>query len=343
MDHPIEIEGLKKIFYVESSGERGILQRAAEYLTMKKEKVVVFDSLNLKIKKGEIYGLLGTNGAGKTTLIRILSTTILPDGGKALVNGLDVTDPKNKDRISGTIGVMLGDRSRSFYWRLTAKQNMDFVAALYNIDKNEKKERIDYLLDFVGLEDRRDDYIYNFSTGMLNRLAIARAFIHSPQVLLLDEFMGNLDPMASFEISAIIKKLAKIEGKTVLFTTHNSYEAEHLSDRIGVLHNGRIVAEGHPRELKRKFGSEEARVNVILEKMPKSARRMLGDLKKLKGAKAVDMEENQVTLSMHRPGKDLESIIEIIKKNDARIYDLDIHPPSLQNAFINIIKGEKND
>ena len=175
------------------------------------------------MEKGEVYCLLGPNGTGKTTLIRILSTTMLPDAGKALISGLDVADPANKDRVFASIGVILGERSWSFYWRLTARQNLEFYATLYELDDKEKKERADYLLDFVGLGGRKDDHISGFSSGMLNRLAIARAFLHSPDVLLLDEFLVNLDPRASSETRELIRNLAKKERKTVLITSNNAY------------------------------------------------------------------------------------------------------------------------
>ena len=294
MDYPIEIEGLKKAFYISPHNRRGIFQKMTDYLKIKKERIVVFDSLDMRIKKGEIYCLLGPNGSGKTTLVRILSGTILPDGGKALVNGLDVADSRNKDGISESVGVILGDRSRSFYWRLTARQNLEFYATLYDLDKKKQGKRIDYLLDFVGLGNRKSDQVYSFSTGMLNRLAIARAFLHSPKILLLDEFMGNLDPKATFEIRNVIKKLAKKEDRTVLFTTNNAYEAEYLSDRVGVLNNGRLIAEGSTSELKKKFGTNEVKIVITLEKLPKDIRKFAGALKKSSGVKKVDVEKKNV-------------------------------------------------
>ena len=133
MDHPIEVDGLRKSFSRASPSRKGMFDRVKDYLSTGKEQQVVFDSFDLKVKKGEIYGLLGPNGAGKTTLIRILSTTMLPDAGKVAVNGLDVCESRNKDRISSSIGVILGERSRSFYWRLTARQNLEFYASMYDM------------------------------------------------------------------------------------------------------------------------------------------------------------------------------------------------------------------
>jgi ABC-2 type transport system ATP-binding protein len=341
MEHPIDIERLEKAFYITPFGKRSMLQKISDYFTMKKQKIVVFDSLELKIKKGEIYGLLGPNGSGKTTLIRILSGTMLPDRGKAMINGFDVSDPGNKDNISGCVGVILGERSRSFYWRLTPRQNLEFYATLYDVDRKEQKDRADYLLDFVGLGKRKDDHLFSFSTGMLNRLAIARAFLHSPDILLLDEFMGNLDPKASFEIRNVVKSLAKKEGKTVLFTTHNSHEADFLSDRVGILHNGGIIAEGKASELKRKYGTKDISINITLDKPPKDRKKFLASLRRFKWVKGVSLEEYFVSMKTNDPAECFGSIDKVIKRNGAKMRDLEIVPPSLEDAFINIIEGSR--
>jgi ABC-2 type transport system ATP-binding protein len=340
MDHPIEIKGLKKAFQISPHDHRSIFQKAVDYLRIKKDRIVIFDSLDMKIKKGEIYCLLGQNGSGKTTLIRILSGTVLPDGGKALVNGLDVADSENKDSISKSLGVMLGERSRSFYWRLTARQNLEFYATLYNLDRKKQKERVDYLLDFVGLGDRKGDYVYSFSTGMLNRLAIARAFLHSPKILLLDEFMGNLDPKATFEIRNVIKKLAKTENRTVLFTTNNAYEAEYLSDRVGVLHKGRLIAEGSVGTLRRKFGTKEAKIIVTLEKLPKDVKKFSDALKAKGKAKGIKIEKNVITIKTENPVDCCEKVFKILRESKATPHDIEILPASLENAFINIIERD---
>lgn len=336
MQYPIEIHDLKKTFYVSPYCARGPISKILDCFTFRKDRINVLDGLSLKIKKGEIYGLLGPNAVGKTTLIRILSTTVAADGGKVLVNGLDVSDSSNKDRISASLGVMLGARSRSFYWRLTAKQNLDLYATLYGVEKEKQEERIAYLLDFVGLEERKDDVVYSFSTGMLNRLAIARAFVHSPKILLLDEFMGNLDPKKAFEIRNIIKRLARTEGKTILFTTHNPYEAESMSDRIGILNRGRIIEEGSPSELKRKYGSRDAKVTITLEKFPKDKKKFLDGLRKY--AKTIKIDNNVISIATEKTGENLEGIIRVA--NQAKMCDMDITPPSLENAFIKIVEAD---
>ncbi len=342
MEHPVEIEGLRKSFYVSPTSGKGLFGRIAAYLTLCKKEIKVLDSLDLRMKKGEIYGLLGTNGSGKTTLIRILSTIILPDGGKILIKGLDVTDPKNRKRIAGSIGVMLGERSRSFYWRLTARQNMEFYASLYSLEGKKRNERIEYLLDFVGLGERKDDCIYNFSTGMVNRLAIARAFLHSPDILFFDEFVSNLDPKGAYEIREVTRKLAKKEGKAILLTTHNAFEAESLCDRVGVLHRGKIIAEGSPRELKKKFGSEDAKLVLVIEKMPRDKKAFMHKLEGIRHIREATVEENILTIRTAKAAKCLEAILRLARSHKAVIQEIEVLPPSLENVFINIV-GESND
>lgn len=340
MECPVEIENLRKSFYVTPMARGGLLGRIVAYLTVHKKEIKVLDSLDLRIKKGEIYGLLGTNGAGKTTLIRILSSTIMPDSGKLLIKGLDVTDPKNRKEIAGSIGIMLGERSRSFYWRLTARQNLEFYASLYDLEGKKRDKRIDYLLDFVGLGGRKDDCVYNFSTGMVNRLAIARAFLHSPDILFLDEFISNLDPKGAYEIREVTRKLAKKEGKTILLTTHNAFEAEALCDRVGVLHEGRIIAEGSPRELKRKFGSEETKLVLVVEKMPRDSKIFMRRLRAIKHIREAAIEENVLTIRTAKAAKCFEAILRLAKSHGTAIQEMEVLPPSLENAFINVV-GEQ--
>jgi ABC-2 type transport system ATP-binding protein len=342
MDYPLEISDLHKSFYISSYTHGNLAQRVKRYLGISKEKLVVLDSLSLKVRRGEVYGLLGQNGAGKTTLLRVLSTSVLPDRGTVRVNGLDITDGRNKDKVCSSIGLILGDRSRSFYWRLTARQNLDFFASLYDLEEKEKRERIDYLLDFVGLGKRKDEFLMRFSTGMLNRLAIARAFLHSPDILLLDEFMVNLDPKASSEIREVIRNLARAESKTVLFTSNNAYEAEAMADRVGILHNGKIRVEGPPDEIKRKYADKSSVVKITVEETGNSDS-LLAQFKKTDALSDIRMERGPTFLiSSRAPAPVIESCLHLAQKNNVRIRNIEIRPPSLENAFINLTKSDFN-
>ncbi|MDD5171963.1 MAG: ABC transporter ATP-binding protein [Candidatus ainarchaeum sp.] len=341
MDYPIEAEGLKKSFRQLAHGQ-GLTEKINDYLGIGKARHVVFDSFDLKVKQGEIYGLLGPNGSGKTTLIRILATTMLPDSGTVTVNGLDVSDSRNKDRISSTIGVVLGERSRSFYWRLTAKQNLEFYAAMYDVDRKEATERAEYILDFVGLGKRKDDSLFNFSSGMLNRLAIARAFLHSPDILLLDEFLVNLDPKASYDTREVIRNLARKERKTVFFTSNNAYEAESMADRVGILYKGRMVAEGTVEELKQRFGEKDTTVRLTFDAMPVGSDALVRQLRESGGISHTSVRGTTMTLIATEPMAGLENAVRIFKSKGVRVRNVEVLPSSLESVFINITRDKTN-
>lgn len=203
------------------------------------QRKLVLSHLNLSLKKGTLFSILGENGAGKTTLIKILSTLILPDEGTVSINGFDVE--KNGEKVRASIGLVTGDE-RSFYWRLTATQNLRFYATLQNLKKKQAEERIEALICLVGLAKEKYTPFRMFSSGMKQRLNIARALLHDPQILLLDEPTKGLDPIKIMELQKFIREvLVGEEKKTVLLATHDLKEAEAVSDNVGILHQGKLV------------------------------------------------------------------------------------------------------
>ena len=220
--HAISLENISKTF----------TERSWQSLFQLKQvkKVKALQSVSLTIKPGEIFGLLGPNGAGKTTLIKILATLILPDSGKASIGGFDlVANPQDVRSLIGLVNA----NERSFYWRLTGRQNLDFFAALWNLDKIEKAERIGNVLDRVGLAHKADTPFMKFSTGQQQRLALARALLPDPKILLMDEPTRSLDPV----VAAMLRKFARDElvgkqGKTILWCTHNLAEARDVCHRL---------------------------------------------------------------------------------------------------------------
>ena len=227
---------------------RDILLRPFE-----KKEITALNGVNLSIQKGELFGLLGSNGAGKTTLIKIFCTLVLPTSGKAFVDGLDVTiDGKD---IRKKIGYVFSDE-RSFYWRLTGRQNLKFFAILNNISKCEIERRITQVLLSVGLLDDANRRFKDYSTGMKKKLAIARGLIVNPVILFMDEPTSGLDPLIANDIKRLVrKKIVEEEGRTVILTTHNLKEAEELCDRVAVIDSGMIKAEGSVHDLKRQVAS----------------------------------------------------------------------------------------
>jgi len=236
MAFSIEIVSLKKEFYPAKSFF------ALLNPLYKQKPVLALDNINLQIKSGELFGLLGPNGAGKSTLIKILSCLVLPTEGKAKVAGYDIH--KDEEKVKASIGLINGDE-RSFYWRLTGRQNLQFFASLYNLSSDQAKTRIKELLNFLEIDDP-DKRFQEYSTGIKQRLSIARSLLHDPQVLFMDEPTKSLDPLAAQKLRKFIKeKLVCRQAKTILFSTHNLEEAVYLADRLAIMHKGRIKACGN--------------------------------------------------------------------------------------------------
>ena len=198
--------------------------------------------VSLTAGAGEILGLLGSNGAGKTTLIKILATLIVPDSGTATIGGHDlIKQPRQVRRHIGLVNTS----ERSFYWRLTGRQNLEFFASLWDFSKPEIKRRVAGLLDMTGLNDKADTPFMNYSSGQQQRLAVARALLADPQILLLDKPTRSLDPVGAAELRTFARmRLAGELGKTIIWCTHNLKEAGDICDRLAIIHKGRLAACG---------------------------------------------------------------------------------------------------
>ncbi|WP_244155315.1 ABC transporter ATP-binding protein [Dissulfuribacter thermophilus] len=211
--------------------------------------------MSLSVNRAEVVGLLGPNGAGKTTFIKILATLIEPDRGKVFVGGYDVE--KHPSKVRRIIG-LVNTNERSFYWRLTGRQNLDFFATLYGHWGKEKEKRIDEALETVGLTNMADRRFFCYSTGQRQRLAIARALLSNARLILFDEPASSLDPLAASELARFTRnRLVNEQGMTVIWCTHNLTEAEIVSDRIAFMKNGRVVACGSLEEIRHRLAREE--------------------------------------------------------------------------------------
>lgn len=200
-------------------------------------KFVALDGVDLSVRRGEIVALLGENGAGKSTLIRVLATTLLPHAGRALIDGHDVVSEAHE--AQSVTGLMLAEE-RSFFWRLTGRQNLEFFAALRGIPRREAQERATAALSAVGLDEVARRRVDRYSTGMRARLSLARAFLDDPAVLLLDEPTRSLDAVAASDIRALVRDLATRHDAAVLFATHDLHEVAAIANRTLVIARGRI-------------------------------------------------------------------------------------------------------
>ncbi len=245
----IDVNNITKIFILRKS-----LTEAIFHPFRKKREVRALDSVTLKIEKGEIFALLGPNGAGKTTLIKILCSLILPDKGDIKISGYDL---KTQEELAKSkIGLVVGEE-RSLYWRLTGRQNLEFFGALYNLNEKQIKERIDGINNTLEIDDL-DKPFENYSTGMKQRVALARCLISEPEVIFMDEPTRSLDPASANKFRTFIKeRLVKKLGKTVFFATHQTDEASELADRIAIISQGKIKACGKIKDINKNCGLSE--------------------------------------------------------------------------------------
>ena len=212
------------------------------------ERTHALKDISFSIKKGEIFGILGPNGAGKSTLIKIIATLLKEGSGSIKILGLDVD--KNEKVIRQKINLITGSE-RGLYWRLTARENLEYFAELYGISKKNKKNLIDKLVKLVGLFGREDEKVEKYSKGMKQRLQIARGLINDPQIIFLDEPTLGLDVLSAVNLRKLIKELSR-EGKTIIYTTHYMKEAEEICDRVLFINKGKVLDIGNIDDLKRK-------------------------------------------------------------------------------------------
>ena len=232
----IEATGISKQFFAPLD-----LKKMARFDFSPAGPVAALRDVSFAAEEGKALGVLGLNGAGKTTLLKILATLIIPDTGSARVNGCLLG--RDDERIKACVG-LVALAERSFYWRLNGRQNLEFFAALYGLDKSRARHRIDELLDFFAVDyDRRPFYTY--SAGMRQRFALARALLHDPGILLLDEPTKSLDYRSTASLRTLIKEeLVGRQHKTVIFTTHQMEEARELGDSFLILEAGAVKATG---------------------------------------------------------------------------------------------------
>ena len=303
----------------------------------KKEPAAWFtavDGVDLQIQQGEVFGLLGPNGAGKSTTIRMLCTLLEPTSGTARVNGFDIVKQSNQVRQS--LGTVLAGE-RSIYWKLTARENLEYFAALFHIPAKVAQPRIDELLERMELTNRADDLVEKYSTGMRQRVAIARALLAQPPILLLDEPTLGLDPQAARRVRELVKEL-KAEGHTILLTTHYMEEADQLSDRIGIIDQGKVIALGTPAELKRRIAQQDA---IRLEVAGWHAE-MAESLRQLPTVENVTPRYTgadslwEVNLLAANSRAVLPGIIDRLNTNGTRVVNMNVVQPSLEDVFIHL-------
>ncbi|MEM3638084.1 MAG: ABC transporter ATP-binding protein [Conexivisphaerales archaeon] len=298
--------------------------------------VVALDGVSFDVEEGEVFGILGPNGAGKTTLIKILSTLIIPDSGKALVYGYDVVEKPRK--VLSLLQAVLAE-GVGFERRLSARRNLEFYATLYDIPKDEAKRRISEVLDFCGLQDKADLMFQKLSTGNVRKLLVSRALLSNARVLLFDEPTASLDPVSAIEFRQLIADLARKGGKTVVIATHNLAEAQAICDRIVVFHKGKVVTLGRPDEIKKLF-AEQVKLTVRLSLKDGNSDDFRSRLNSIDGVSRCDTLLDGGDMIVDIVGEADMNYNELLSTllAGSTIKHLETHEPSLEEAFIRLIK-----
>ena len=306
-----------------------------EDLTKRFGSLTAVDHLSFRVDPGEIFGLLGPNGAGKTTTIRMLASLIEPTEGCARVGGHDVV--KESLRVREMVGILT--ESPSLYDRLTAEENMEFFAEAYGItDRSERSKRIRELLEFFDLWERRNDKAGGFSKGMKQKLALARALVHSPEILFLDEPTSGLDPRSAKDIRDLMEELSERENQTILLSTHRLEDAERLCSRVMIIRDGGSLIVGSPDELRRRMTGSPF-LEVRLRRVDEGIIRSIRTLEQVSNL-SIDDDANKMIVGL----KDLEDatplIVRRIVEAGGLILSVETLEPSLEEAYIKLVGGE---
>lgn len=302
-----------------------------ENLTRKFGKVVAVENLTLDVRKGEVFGFIGPNGAGKTTTVRMLCCLIAPTEGTAFIGDNEI----NRDPDSLNIRQMVGllPESPGLYERLSPYRNLDFFAQLYGVPRSKREERIKDLLQMLNMWKKRDDPVGTFSKGMKQKIAIARALVHDPEILFLDEPTSGLDPRAAKTVRDLLSDL-KREGRTIFLNTHNLAEAERLCDRVALV-NTKLVAVGSPDELKRMYW--ERTTQVQLKAISPS---IISAVEALPFAKNVRTENSKLLVDVGNPEEDNSMLAQTILAAGGKIQFISEMERTLEDVYLKLIGGD---
>ena len=298
----------------------------------RKQKLVL-KGVDLQIEEGEIFGILGPNGAGKTTLLSILSTLLLPDRGKIGILGMDGLQDGHRirEKVNSSSG------NANFLWSLTVRENLHFYGRLYGLTRNRREEKVNALIKLFNLEEHRDATFDRLSTGMKQRLSLAKSLLNDPAVLFLDEPTVGLDPSVSIMIREQVRSIQKERGMTVLLTTHNMKEAEFLCNRIAFLKNGEILTTGTAEDLKRMVRMGD------LIKLEFKGTISEDELLRANGVINYGLSGNLCEIIVDDGERRLGTLIVLLSQSGAQIKKVTLGQTELEDVFIEFAKGTDSD
>lgn len=326
-EYAIQVKNLRKEFEIKKKNR---------FWKRNKEKniLVAVDDVSFDIEKGEIFGFLGPNGAGKTTTIKMISTLLRPTSGSIIVNGINVV--KKPIEVLKSLGTVLAGE-RSIYWKLTGRENLKYFAAMNGIKGKEANDKVDYILDRFNLYKRADETVEKYSTGMKKRIALAKALISDPKILILDEPTSGLDPQSALNLREIILEI-KEEGRTVLLTTHYMEEADFLSDRIAIIDHGNIIAMDTSANLKKSLN----KTNIVVLKLNKWNESLHNRILKITSINNINSkfdelsQQWEVKIHIDNGSETINEIINTLIASDIKIINFNVIEPTLEDVFISL-------
>jgi ABC-2 type transport system ATP-binding protein len=315
----VETRDLTKDYDIKKDGQRAHLRAV--------------DNLDLAIEKSEIYSLLGPNGAGKTTTTRLLTGILQPSIGGAQILGYDIVD--DASIVRSQVGLLT--ETPALYERLTVRQNLEFIANLYSLPKEEIKPRIEELIDLFDLSDKIDLPSGSLSKGMRQKVAIARAMIHDPPVIFLDEPTASLAPESAKVVRDQILKLSKLEERTFFICTHNLFEAERLSSRVGIINHGRLISEGSPAQLRDLRKDETATIFrfAVWDDLIKNffVERNFEVLE-------IEPERKSISIFINNIEEETPAIIDDLIKQNLPMFEVRHEYPTLERIYLELVQSE---
>ncbi len=298
-------------------------------LTRKFGNLTAVDNVTLHVDEGEVFGFLGPNGAGKTTTVRMLCCLIGKTSGEAKIGDYTISNENDCLKIRKMVGFL--PENVGLYDSLSAYRNLDFYGQLYEVPENKRRINIERLLTMLGIWERREDAVGTFSKGTKQKIAIARALIHDPQVLFLDEPTANLDPEASKTVRDFILELKK-EKRTIFINTHNLDEAERLCDRIAILKT-KLIAVDSPKNLERSLYNRKTIVHLVSVNSS-----IVNAVQKLNSVKNMRTSDNKLILEIDNPEKDNPDVVRTIVEAGGNIQYVTELRTSLEDVYLKLIR-----
>ena len=302
-------------------------------LTKNFDDLTAVDHIELNVPKGSIYGLLGPNGAGKSTTIRLLCTLLKPDDGTATVSGLDILE--SPVQVREITGILPEEGNHTLYQTLSAYDNLEYFARLYDVPEDEIPGRIEELLTFMDLWGRKDDPAGELSTGNRQRLALCRALLHKPKVLLLDEPTAALDPVAAKRVRELILRFSEKYGQTFFINSHNLSEVQRMCDKIAIIDEGKILLSGDTQELRTRFQtSQDFRIRVVdnLEKAGSIA-------ESLDFVSSMKKEADTIVVTIEDPFNNNSTLMQSLFSQGIKLVEFAEEEATLEDLYLDVIKG----